>query len=503
MPVSKEWATKMTIQLSPSKLERLPDTVSRPTYDRSNLKPGILHIGLGNFHRAHQAVYLNDLLNAGGNPDWGVVGAGVREADNVTRSLLRKQDCLYSVVEVEFDSLNASVVGAMTDFVPVQPNGNAALIQAMSNPATRIVSLTVTEGGYFLTGDGRLNLADPDLQHDIQNPRSPKTAFGAMLAALSVRRAEGCKPFTVMSCDNLPGNGDIAGEVVIGLAHEIDPDLAKWVKDNVTFPNGMVDRITPATGIRERQLLSDHFGIDDNLPVLCEPFKQWVLEDKFVNGRPNLGDVGVTFTDDIESFENMKLRILNGGHAIMAYAGAMLGIKYAHDAASNPLIRAYLRKVLESDVLPNVGAVRGFTPQDYLESVLSRFSNPGVADTISRLCHDGTNRQPKFIVSSIGENLRSGKPSDGLALSSALWSRYCLGRDEAGGVISPNDPDWDQLHAAAQKAVVNPVAWLDQEHVYGSVGRDPAFRKLFERYHVSLQEMGTVETIKSYLAEAT
>lgn len=491
------------IQLSNTRLDQLPKSVSRPSYDRTLLKPGILHIGLGNFHRAHQAVYLNDLLNAGGDPAWGISGAGVRAPDTTTRAALLKQDCLFSVVEVEFDTLRASIVGAMTGFVSVQPDGNAELIKAMSNPATRIVSLTVTEGGYFLDGEGQLNIADATVQHDVKNPVAPKTAFGAMLAALSARRAEGVKPFTIMSCDNLPGNGDIAREVVLGMAREIDPDLAMWIQDNVTFPNGMVDRITPATGNRERQLLSDRFGIDDKMPVLCEPFRQWVLEDSFVNGRPEFEKVGVTFTDDIESFEKMKLRVLNGGHAIMAYAAGLLGLKYAHEAAAHPLISRYLRKVLEQDVLPNVAAVPGFTPQAYLESVLSRFSNPGVADTISRLCYDGANRQPKFIVGSVRETLKTGKSPDGLALSSALWSHYCLGRAESGQAIEANDPAWEQLHGSAQRALVDPAVWLDQEHIYGSVGRDPKFRDLFEKYHRSLQRAGTSRTIEAYLAEAT
>jgi mannitol 2-dehydrogenase len=498
--VSIKQGQKMNIQLSASALNDLPIAVLRPTYDRSKLQPGILHIGLGNFHRAHQAVYLNDLLNAGGDPAWGILGAGVREADNITRNALLGQDCLFSVVEVEFDTFKASVIGVMTDFVPVQPDGNAALISEMTNPATKIVSLTVTEGGYFLNGEGELDLADRTLQHDIKNPKNPKTAFGAMIAALSARRAECTKPFTIMSCDNLPGNGDIAREVVLGIAGEVDRDLAMWIEDSVTFPNGMVDRITPATGDRERQFLSDKFGIDDKLPVLCEPFRQWVLEDNFVNGRPALEDVGVTFTNEIENFEKMKLRILNGGHAIMAYAAGLMGIKFAHEAAAHPLIRAYLREVIERDVLPNVSAVPGFTPQEYLETILTRFSNPAVADTISRLCCDGTNRQPKFIVGSIKDCLKAGKSPDGLALSSALWSRYCLGRDDNGGVLEPNDPAWDRLQEVAQKAQSDPAIWLGQEHVYGSVGRDLTFMAAFEKYYRLVQEKGTSGAIQTYLA---
>ncbi|MGC1494348.1 MAG: mannitol dehydrogenase family protein [Sulfitobacter sp.] len=491
----------MIKRLSSSNLAGFSDAVSKPSYDRSALKPGVLHIGLGNFHRAHQAVYLNDVLNAGGDPAWGILGAGVRDADSVTRAALRDQDCLYTVVEVEFDQRKPTVVGALTDVVEVQPNGNAALIKAMSNPETKIVSLTVTEGGYFLDGAGALNLDDPALRHDIQNPATPTTAFGAMIAALAKRKAEGAKPFTLMSCDNLPGNGDIARNVLVGLAKAMDPELARWIEETVTFPNGMVDRITPATSASERELLAQRFGIQDKSPVFCEPFRQWVLEDKFVDGRPELERVGVTFTKDIESFEKMKLRVLNGGHAILAYASAMLGIKYAHEAVAHPLISSYLRRVLEKDALPFVEAVPGFTPQEYLESILVRFSNPGVADTISRLCYDGSNRQPKFIIGSIKDNLKAGKSPNGLALSSALWCRYCLGRNDRGEVIEPNDPNWDHLHATAQNASVHPGVWLDQDPIYGAVDRDPEFRNLFEKYLRSLQTNGTEQTISTYLAD--
>lgn len=498
---SDEIGSMMNKRLSLLNLDVLPDAVSQPKYDRAALKPGILHIGLGNFHRAHQAVYLNDLLNAGGDPAWGILGAGVRDPDAVMRKTLKEQDCLYTVVEVAFDQRIATVVGALTDVVPVQPNGNAALIKAMSDPQTKIVSLTVTEGGYFLDGEGALNLDDPALKHDIQNPAAPQTAFGAMIAALAKRKSDGAKPFTVMSCDNLPGNGHIARNVLVGLADAMDPELARWIDSTVTFPNGMVDRITPATSAIERELLAERFGIEDNSPVTCEPFRQWVLEDHFVDGRPELERVGVTFTNDIESFEKMKLRVLNGGHAILAYASAMLGIKYAHEAIAHPLINSYLRRVLEQDALPFVDAVPGFTPLEYLESILVRFSNPGVADTISRLCYDGTNRQPKFIVGSIRDNLSAGKAPNGLALSSALWCRYCLGRNDRGEVIEPNDPNWDHLHATAQNALVHPGVWLDQDAIYGPVGRDSKFRALFETYLRSLQTKGTEQTIAAYLAD--
>ncbi len=490
----------MAHKLAQNTLNDLPSSVEIPRYDRAALSPGIVHIGVGNFHRAHQAVYLNKLINEDpGSSDWALVGAGVRAPDAKMRDLLSDQNWLYSVVEVDGDDHKASIVGAMIDFAAVEPDGNAPLVAAMSDPSIRIVSLTVTEGGYFLDGEGKFDATETSVAHDIANPETPNTAFGAILAALRARKAAGHGPFTVMSCDNLPGNGDIAREAVVQMATAQDASFGAWVDENVTFPNGMVDRITPATGPRERKALVDEFEIEDNFPVFCEPFMQWVMEDKFVAGRPALEKVGVTFTDDLESFEKMKLRILNGGHAIIAYASAMLDIEYAHEAMQHPLINAYLRKIHESDVLPHVPSVPGFTPQDYMELICHRFANPGVADTIARLCYDGTNRQPKFIVDSVRDNVKAGRAPEGLALSSAMWCRYCLGQSESGAEIGPNDPDWDRLQSVAKEAQENPAAWLAQEHIYGPVGRDPIFIDAFAKMLTALQENGVAATVKAYL----
>jgi mannitol 2-dehydrogenase len=489
----------MALSLNSSTLAKLPGCVSRPGYDRSALRPGILHIGVGNFHRAHQAVYLNDLLNAGGDPAWAIRGAGVRDTDARMRGLLSEQDWLYSLVEVDGMGHRASVIGSMIDFVPVQPDGNAPLVAAMSDPATRIVSLTVTEGGYFLNSEGAFDRSHNMVSHDIGNPAAPRTVFGAILAALAARRADGVAPFTVMSCDNLPGNGHITRDVTVGLAGAMDADFGKWVEENVAFPNGMVDRITPATGERERSALSREFGIDDNFPVFCEPFRQWVLEDKFTDGRPELEHVGVTFTDDIASFEQMKLRILNAGHTILSYASAMLGIEYVHEAMGTPLVSAFVRKTLERDVTPFVAEVPGFTPLQYLDLICARFSNPGVADTIARICYDGSNKTPKFIVGSVLDNLNAGRTPEGLALGAAIWCRYCLGQDENGKTIPANDPNWDSLQDTARRAQDDPGIWLSQKAIYGSAGQNQQFRAAFARFLRSLQESGTERTLRGFL----
>ncbi|MBS7544170.1 mannitol dehydrogenase family protein [Ancylobacter oerskovii] len=450
--------------------EMTTPALSLPAYDRSALTPGIVHIGLGNFHRAHQAVYLDDLFALGEGHDWAIIGAGVRPADGRMREALMAQDCLSTVVELDPAGKSARRIGAMIDFLPVEP-GNAALIAAMSKPEIRIVSLTVTEGGYFMDSVGRLDAGAAEIRADAANPGAPETAFGAILAALKARRDAGIIPFTVMSCDNLPGNGDVTRDVVVGLARLFDPGFADWVNANVAFPNGMVDRITPATGERERAMAAA-FGLDDPVPVTCEPFRQWVLEDRFPAGRPALEKVGVIFTEHVHAYETMKIRILNGGHAIIAYPGGLMDIDLVHEAMEEPLITAFLDKVEREEIIPIVPPVPDTDLQAYYAIIRERFANPEVADTVRRLCLDGSNRQPKFIVPSIRDNRAAGRLPKGLILASALWCRYCAGVTDSGAVIAPNDPNWDELTARAQAAKADPAAWLAMRDVYGDLGED-------------------------------
>lgn len=478
--------------------------VALPAYDRSKLTPGIVHIGLGNFHRAHMAVYLDDLFALGEGHDWAILGAGVRAPDAAMRDALLAQDCLSTVIELDPAAKSARRIGAMTGFLAVEPD-NAALIAAMSDPAIRIVSLTVTEGGYFINpATGAFDPAHPEIAADAAKPH--RTAFGAILAALRARRAAGTPPFTVMSCDNLPGNGDVTRAAVTGLARLSDPALADWIAATVAFPNGMVDRITPATGARERALAAA-FGLgSDPVPVTCEPFRQWVVEDHFPQGRPALEKVGVTFTPHVHAFEKMKIRILNGGHATIAYPGGLMGIEFVHQAMADPLILGLLNKVEREEIIPYVPPPPGTDLAAYYDQIVARFANPEVADTERRLCLDGSNRQPKFIVPSIRDALAAGGPVDGLALVSALWCRYCAGTQDDGTPIPPNDPAWERLVPLALAAKGDPQAWLGGlPDVYGpmsagEVAADPRFAAAFTRWLQMLWAEGTAATLRHYLA---
>jgi mannitol 2-dehydrogenase len=485
------------VKLSLASLDSVNPEVAKPSYKRDDLSPGIVHVGVGNFHRAHQAMYLHKLFETGRDLDWAIVGAGVKHFDVAMRDKLEPQDWLTTVVELDPNGFSARITGSMIDFAEVD---SATLIDLMARPEIRIVSLTVTEGGYYVDAKtGGFDAGHPEIVADAKNPDEPKTVFGIIIAALMRRSAGGIPPFTVMSCDNLPENGHVARNAVLGLAKARGDDSAAWIDANVAFPCGMVDCITPATGAREIGIVSEKFGIDDAAPVVCEPFRQWVLEDNFPQGRPALETVGVQFVDDVAPYEFMKLRILNGGHATIAYPAALLGIHYVHEAMENPLVTGFLDKLQHDEVMPTVPDIPGVSREDYYRMCVGRFSNSAIGDTIPRLCLDGSNRQPKFILPVVNDRLAKGLPVYGLALESALWCRYCYGETDAGVAIPPNDPSWDRLTAQSKLARKDPAAWLDLKDIYGDLGNKSDFAEAFESALNALWSNGTEATLRNYI----
>jgi mannitol 2-dehydrogenase len=491
----------MSVKLSLGALARLPKGVIGPKYDRSALKAGIVHIGVGNFHRAHQAVYLDDLFDSGLDHDWALVGAGVREPDIDMREKLKAQDWLTTVVEQEAHATTVRVTGAMIDFI--KPFDIGPMLEALAQPHIRIVSLTVTEGGYYISpATQRFDPTHPEIAHDAKNAATPKTAFGLIVAGLKRRRAAGVAPFTVMSCDNIPGNGHVTENAVAGLAELSDPGLAAWIRANVAFPNSMVDRITPATSDRERAILLETYGIEDNWPVFCEEFRQWVVEDKFPAGRPALEKVGVTFTSDVAPYELMKIRILNGGHAAIAYPAGILDIHFVHEAMEDRQIATFLQTLTRREVIPVVPPPPGADLEAYRQKVAERFANPKIGDTITRLCLDGSNRQPKFVLPTVRDRLAASASVKGLALVSAMWCRYCHGESESGKAIPPNDPSWDRLQAAARPARSDPRAFLAMRDIFGELADNPVYVGAFSDALASLWAKGVRATLADYLAAA-
>ena len=480
------------------RLDALPAAVGRPSYARTDLSAGIVHFGPGNFHRAHQAVYLDRLMESGRGLDWGIVGASVMPGDAPLREALLGQDLLATVVSESAATSEARVTGPMVDYLPVADV--PAILAALADPAIRIVSLTVTEGGYFVSAaTNRFDDAHPRIRADAANLAAPSTVFGLIVAALAARREAGRPAFTVMSCDNLPHNGSAARAAVTGLARLADPELADWIDARSSFPNGMVDRITPATGPRERARVAHEFGVADAAPVFCEDYLQWVLEDDFVAGRPALEAVGVQIVDDVAPYETMKIRILNGGHAVIAYPAALLDIEYVHEAMEHELVAGFLARIEADEIVPTVPPVPGIGLDDYVAAIRRRFANPRIGDTVRRLCLDGSNRQPKFIVPTIADRLAADAPIDGLALVSALWCRYCEGTSESGTSIAPNDPSWDRLAAVARASRTDPSAWLAMADVYGPLGTDERLRAAFARALTGLRRDGTEAALRAYI----
>ncbi|KFC76039.1 putative mannitol dehydrogenase family protein [Bosea sp. LC85] len=492
----------MAVTLSRARLEEIGSSVSRPRYGLQDLSAGIVHFGVGNFHRAHQACYLDELFESGVDRDWAIIGTGVQEGDAAMGRDLAAQDFLTTVVAQEATSSQARITGAMIDFIA--PGDRAALLAHLVDARTRIVSLTVTEGGYYVDpATQSFDANHPDIIADAADRlASPKTAFGLIGAALLQRRAAGLQPFTVMSCDNLPGNGHVTENAVAGLVELVDRSDAHWIRESVAFPNGMVDRITPATSERERATLRGDFGIDDRRPVFCEDFRQWVLEDRFSAGRPRLEQVGVQFVADVAPFELMKIRILNGGHAAIAYPAGLLDIHFVHEAMADPQIARFLRALLDDEIIPLVPPVPNTDLTTYRRTIERRFANPKIGDTIRRLCLDGSNRQPKFILPTLRDAACAGRPIDGLALVSALWCRYCYGETESGKLIAPNDPSWQRLTEQARKARSRPEAWLEMRDVYGDLADDPRFREAFGQALQRLWRIGTRASLAHYLARA-
>lgn len=485
--------------LSANALKELGTSVAVPQYNRNDLSPGIVHFGVGNFHRAHQALFLHNLFDQGKNHDWAIIGAGVMEEEKTQYEHLKRQDFLSTLVEQSAEESKATVLGSMIDFIA--PTDTKAIVDTLTRKEIRIVSLTITEGGYFLTDKGDFDITNKAIQTDGACPEDPKTVFGILVKALRLRQKAGVFPFAVMSCDNIPHNGYVARNAVCGVARIIDPGFSEWITYNVSFPNSMVDRITPVTGDRERQLLQEMYGITDRVPVFCEDFRQWVIEDKFPHGRPKFEDVGVQFVSDVNPYEAMKIRILNGGHASIGYPAGLMDIEFVHEAMENDLIKSFLIKLESEEILSVVPDAPDTKTDDYLQMICKRFANPKIGDTIRRLCWDGSNRQPKFIVPTIQDRIGRNAGISGLALVSALWCRYCAGKSDSGAVVEPNDLLWDSLHSVATTAQSRPSEWLAQTNIYGNLAKNEVFVQTFTKWLKTIQEHGAEGALRSYVQE--
>lgn len=488
------------VNLNSAALADLPPAVAVPGYDRSALRTGIVHFGVGGFHRAHQAMYLDRLMNHGEALDWAICGVGVLPHDAKMAQVMKEQDCLYTLVLKNPDgSRDARVIGSITEFL-FAPEDPEKVLEKLSSPEIRIVSLTVTEGGYnFHHVTGEFDAENPQVQHDLQRGALPKTAFGFVVEALARRRARGIDPFTVMSCDNIQGNGDVAKKMFSSFAELKDPELAAWIHAEVPFPNSMVDRITPVTTDEDRTSIAAEFGVDDAWPVVCEPFEQWVLEDHFVSGRPAFQAAGVQLVDDVEPYELMKLRLLNASHQAIGYLGYLAGYRYAHEVCQDPDFVEFLMGYMDREATPTLSAVPGIDLPEYKRSLISRFSNEYVRDTLARLCAESSDRIPKWLVPVIRTNLAADGEIQRSAAVVAAWARYAEGFDEQGQAIEVVDALKDTLLAAAARQRKDKLAFLGNREVFGDLVDNARFATAYRTALDSLHEHGARATVRSLL----
>jgi mannitol 2-dehydrogenase len=483
-------------RLSASTLAAIGSGVDRPGYDRTAVRTGIVHLGVGGFHRSHQAMYLDRLLTQGVAGDWGICGVGVLPGDRRMKEVMDAQDGLYTLVVAHPDGfLGAQVIGSVVEYL-FAPDDPDAVVEKMADPATRIVSLTVTEGGYNVSQvTGEFDATTPAVVADLQPGALPRTSFGLVTEALVRRRERGLPPFTVMSCDNIPGNGDVARRSFAAFAALRDPALGEWVAASVAFPNSMVDRITPATTDLHRAEVSRRFGIEDDWPVLCEPWTQWVLEDSFSCGRPPLEDAGVQLVADVEPYELMKLRLLNGSHQALGYLGSLAGITFMHDAAQDPLLRAFLTGYMDAEATPTLAPVPGIDLEQYKAELIGRFSNPYIRDTLARLCAESSDRIPKFVLPVVHDALAAGGEFTRSATVVASWARYAEGVDDAGEPLEVVDPRRDELMARARRQREDPLAFIADRELFGDLVDDERFTTVYRAALASLHDRGARATV--------
>ncbi|WP_407309236.1 mannitol dehydrogenase family protein [Pseudomonas sp. nanlin1] len=489
------------MKLNRQHLDQLPGAIQRPAYQRDQLQHGIVHIGVGGFHRAHQAFYTDRLLNQGLAKEWAICGAGLRAEDRGVRDALAAQDYLYTLVELaDTPDTEVRVIAAISDMLLAEDSATA-LIAKLAEPAVRIVSLTITEGGYCIddsTGEFMAHL--PQIQHDLTHPDAPHTVFGFLCAALARRRAAGTPAFTLMSCDNLPHNGQVARKALLAFAEQLDADLASWIDQHVSFPNAMVDRITPMTSKVHRQQLLERHGVEDAWPVVCEPFVQWVLEDKFNAGRPAWEQVGVQFTDDVTPYEEMKIKLLNGSHLALTYLGFLHGYRFVHETMNDPLFVRYIRAYMDYDVTPQLASVPGIDLEGYKDTLIERFSNQAIADQLERVCSDGSSKFPKFTVPTINRLIADSADLERAALVVAAWALYLKGVDERGANYDIPDP-----RAAFCQGLVADDSTLTErllgvEEIFGkAIPQSAAFVAAFENNLANLRRYGVHGTLQRLL----
>lgn len=470
------------IQLNHNNTEKIADKIQCPSYDSDQVKTGIVHIGVGGFHRAHQAYYIHQLMDKHKAMDWGICGVGLREADRKMYDILKLQDHLYTLIVQHPDgSVNCEVIGAIQDML-LAVDTPELVLDKMANPDTRIVSMTITEGGYnFHPQTGEFDFNNPAIKQEIESPDQPKTIFGFLTEALRRRRANGLKPFTILSCDNIQHNGDMAGKMLLAFAEKQDAELAVWIQANVDCPNTMVDRITPVTTAVDIDYLQNSYQYKDEWPVICEPFIQWVIEDKFSNDRPPLEKLGVQFVPNVSPYEKMKIRLLNAGHSVLGISGAVHGHPTINACMEDLVFAKFMREFMDKEVTPILDDIEGIDVEDYKNSLEVRFANPNLKDSVSRICAESSAKLPKFLIPTIQDNLDNGGSIDLATFILAAWCYYSDKQtDEKGQPLEIIDENKEKLHNVAKQTQDDPLSFLSLDEVFGELRNNERFVAKYE-----------------------
>ena len=475
-------------RLDPSTLPRLPATVRRPDFDRTRLEPGIVHLGIGAFARAHLLPTTDAAIAARGDGRWGVVGVSLRQGD--TRDALHPQHGLYTLALRDEQGAQLQVVGSLLQ-VLVAPEDPDTVLRRLAAPATRIISLTVTEKGYC-QHQGALQADHPDIQHDLAHER-PRSAPGFIVRSLQLRRAAGQGGVTLLSCDNLPANGHTLRRVVLDLAARIEPGLDTWIDAHCSFPNSMVDRIVPRTTETDRAQVASTLGLDDAWPVVGEPFMDWAIEDRFVAGRPDWTAGGARFVDTAEPYEQLKLRMVNGSHSALAYLGALRGLSTVDQAVADPCLHAYIDALMRDEVETTLPALPGLDLAGYRRRLLQRFANPELKHRLLQIAMDGSQKVPQRWLATVRDRLRHGQSVDRLALAVAGWLQFLQGQDERGQALPLDDPQADTLRAALR----SPGGVLAHEPVFGDLARDVCFVAAVQRQQHALRTRGVLAALSA------
>lgn len=482
-------------QLSQDNLTRLQ--VEIPRYDRSAVQPAVVHFGVGGFHRAHQANYLDAILSSG-DLGWGIVGVGVMPADRAARDAAQAQDCLYTLVTTDPQGQQvAKVIGSIVDYI-YAPDDPEKVLEVLASPDTRIVSLTITEGGYGVNdATGEFDPTDALTISDLSSDDSPRSVLGLLTEGLRQRRDRGTAPFTVVSCDNIQGNGHVARTALTSFARQKDADLADWIDAEVSFPSSMVDRITPVTTDETRRSLMDDYQVEDRWPVRSESYLQWVLEDNFPLGRPDLAAVGVQLVEDVMPYELMKLRLLNASHQAMSYLGILAGYTWVHDVCRDPDFIAFLSRYMHAEAIPTLLPVPGVDLDAYCDQLLARFGSEAVRDTLARQVVDASERLPKFLLPVLREQLATDSPIDCCTLVLASWSLYLEAHTQEG---APElvDRRKDELLAAVSQETENPGALLDLASVFGELGTNQRLRSNYITLRAQLRTQGARDLLATW-----